>query len=219
MELLVMTLAYTTPVRDSDALARVRLVGETIHNAPGIVSSQLYRGRGTEPCYAILSTWEDEEAWRRSRERYSPRHLLAVSQDVFIAPPEQWYLTYLWGYNRPSTQPIIASMHLATVPLDKVDVVQRGWIEGLRRQAVDPLLAFSFLARGTDDSLLTLPPAQTSEDTSPSPIARQGTLFLNLLSWASDGDRELFFSDPDYKAIRRFLKSMGILHILSLEPM
>jgi len=219
MELLVMTLVYTTPARDAEVLARVRLVGETIHNVPGMMSSQLYRGRGTEPCYAILTTWESEEAWRRARERYSPRHLLAASTDLLTLPPEQWYLTYLWGYNRPSVQAVVASMHLATIPLEKVDVVQRGWIEGLRRQATQPLLAFSFLARGTDESILTLPSPEDSNGTSPSPMMRQGTLFLNVLSWANDRDREEFFADPDYKAIKQFLKSTGILHILSLEPM
>ena len=219
MELLVMTLVYTTPERDADVLARVRLVGETIHNALGIMTSQLYRGRGTEPCYAIFTTWESEEAWRRARERYDPRQLLAASTALFTTSPEQWYLSYLWGYNRPSVQPVIASLHLATIPLEKADVVQRGWVEGLHRQATQPLLAFSFLARGTDESILTLPPLENSGTISPSPIARQGTLFLNLLSWTSDRDRDEFFAHPDYKAIKRFLRNTGILHILSLEPM
>ena len=222
MELLVMTLAYTTPERDPDVLARVRLVGETVHNVPGMMASQLYRGRGTEPCYAIFTTWESEEAWRRARERYNPRHLLAASMNLFTMPPEQWYFSYLWGYNRPSAQPIIASLHLATIPLEKADVVQRGWIEGLHRQEIQSLLAFSFLARGTDESILTLPPVENVDGVdgvAPSPVTRQGTLLLNLLSWASDRDREDFFADLDYKAIKRFLGTTGILHILSLEPM
>ena len=219
MELLVTTLAYTTPERDADVLARVRLVGETIHNVPGMMTSQLYRGRGTEPCYAIFTTWESEEAWRRARERYSPRHLLAASNDLFTSSPEQWYLSYVWGYNRPSVTPTIASVHLATIPLEKADVVQRGWVEGLHRQETQSLLAFSFLARGTDDSTLTLPPTQQSGTIAPSPVAQQGTLFLNLLSWTNDEDRDAFFADPDYKAIRRFLRNTGILHILSLEAM
>ena len=214
-----MTLAYTTPERDTDVLARVRMVGETVHNVPGMMTSQLYRGRGTEPCYAIFTTWESEEAWRRARERYSPRHLLAASTDLFTTAPEQWYLSYLWGFNRPSVQPVIASLQLATVPLEKADVVQRGWIEGLHRQSTQSLLAFSFLARGTDESILTLPSTEHAGTIAPSPVARQGTLFLNLLSWTNDEDREEFFADPDYKAIKQFLRNTGILHVLSLETM
>ena len=219
MELLVVTMAYTTPERESDALSRVRLVGETVRNAQGIITSYLYRGRGVEPCYAIFTTWESEEAWQQARERYSPRRLLIDTAHLFTSQPDQWYLTYLWGYYRPTAQQTLASMHLATIPQEKVEVVQRGWIEGLRRQAVHPLLAFGFLARGTGEHSLPLS-LSGSEANAPTsnPLSHQTTLLLNLLSWGNETDRESFYADPDYKAVRRFLRSTGTLHILSLEP-
>ena len=212
MEVLVVTLAYTTPMKDVDTLARIQLIQETVRNTQGLVTARFYRGRGTSPCYAILTTWESDEAWKQAQERYNPKQLLVNSAaELLVSPPEQWLFAYLWGYIRPSTTPEIASLHLANVRQEQADVAQRGWIEGLKRQATQSTLAFAFLARGTSEQALNV-----MEDPPPYP---QGGTFLNLLSWTSDVDREDFYADVNYKAVHRFISSIGTLQIVALEPL
>ncbi|GAC1393364.1 MAG: hypothetical protein NVS4B11_02010 [Ktedonobacteraceae bacterium] len=214
MELLVVTLAYTTPTKDVDTLARIQLINDTLRNAQGLVTSRFYRGRGSSPCYAMLTTWEDEETWKRAQERYNPKQLLSSSAaELLVSLPEQWLFTYLWGYSRPAASPALAAIHFATVRSEQADVVQRGWIEGLRRQTAQPTLAFAFLARGIHKQLS--PISLTEENAT----RIQGALFLNLLSWASEEDREDFYADPNYKAVNRFINGMGTIQIFSLEPL
>ncbi len=211
MEVLVVTLAYTTPTKDVDTLARIQLVQDTLHNTQGLVTSRFYRGRGSSPCYAILTTWESDEAWKQAQERYNPKQLLASSAaELLVSPPEQLHFAYIWGYIRPATSPELAAIHLATVRLEQADIAQRGWVEGLKRQAAQSSLAFGFLARGTAEQ------PQTSEAHIP---YIQGATFLNLLSWASDGDREDFYADVHYTAIHRFISSIGTIQIIALEPL
>ncbi len=208
MEVLVVTLAYTTPVKDVDTLARIQLIQDTVRNTQGLVSSRFYRGRGTSPCYAILTTWESDEAWKQAQERYNPKQLLASSAaELLVSPPEQFLFSYIWGYIRPAAFPELAAIHLATVRPEQADVAQRGWVEGLKRQATQSSLAFGFLARGTTEQLL-------STDI---PYA-QGTTLLNLLSWSSDRDRDAFYADVHFTAVHRFISSIGTVQITALEP-
>ena len=223
MELLVVTLAHTMVDKEADGLARIHLIADTVRNAPGLVTSRFYRSRGQESYYFLLTTWEDEESWQNAQERHNPKQLLLGSaMEILIAPPEQWLMRYLWGYSRPAAEPILAAAHLATIRADQAERTQRGWIESLRRQAVQPALAFAFLARGMHE-----PTALPLELTATRPVNmprgdtpyQQGSVFLNLLSWASEADREEFYANQNYVAISRFLSSVGIIQILTLDPL
>ncbi|GAC1398222.1 MAG: hypothetical protein NVS4B12_00520 [Ktedonobacteraceae bacterium] len=215
MELLVVTLAYTTLMKDVETYERIQLIQDTVRNTQGLVTSRFYRGRGATPCYAILTTWEDEGAWKQAQERYNPKQLLSSSAaELLVSPPEQWLFTYLWGYIRPSASPALASIHFSTVRTEQADIAQRAWIEGLRRHATQPTLAFAFLARGTQEQTISSPSFPEK-----SMLHAQGSTFLNLLSWSTDEDRENFYADANYKAVNRFLSSIGTVQILALEPL
>ena len=223
MALLVVTLAHTAVDKEAEGLARIHWIADTVRNAPGLVTSRFYRSRGQESYYFLLTTWEDEESWQNAQERHNPKQLLLGSaMEILIAPPEQWLMRYLWGYSRPAAEPILAAAHLATIRADQAERTQRGWIESLRRQAVQPALAFAFLARGMHE-----PTALPLELTATRPVNmprgdtpyQQGSVFLNLLSWASEADREEFYANQNYVAISRFLSSVGIIQILTLDPL
>src|SRR6266581_2380969 len=208
MELLAVTLAHITPGRDADGLARIRLISDSVRNAPGLVISRFYRSRGHDPYYFMLTTWEDEESWRRAQERYNPKQLLLGSAtELLIDPPEQWLMHYLWGYSRPAAVPILAAAHLATIQPDQAERTQRAWIESLRRQAVQPTLSSGFLARGINEETLVLQALETA--TKEDNTYQHGAIFLNLLSWASEAEREEFYLDPNYQAISLFLGGAG----------
>lgn len=210
-EVLVVTLAYTTPVKDVDTLARIQLIQDTVRNTQGLVTSRFYRGRGSSPCYAILTTWENDEAWKQAQERYNPKQLLMSSTaELLVSPPEQLLFSYIWGYIRPAAFPELAALHLAIVRPEQVDIAQRGWVEGLKRQATQSSLAFGFLARGTSEQLPL---------TEPHIPYIQGAMFLNLLSWSGDRDREDFYADVHFTAVHRFISSIGTIQITSLEPL
>ena len=221
MELLVVTLAHITPGRDTDGLAHIRLISDTVRNAPGLVISRFYRSRGHDSYYFMLTTWEDEESWRRAQERYNPKQLLLGSTaELLIDPPEQWLMHYLWGYSRPAAVPILAAAHLATIRADQADRTQRGWIESLRRQAVQPALAFAFLARGVnEDAVVFQPSLAPSMPNGGDSLYQHGSIFLNLLCWASEADREEFYEDANYRAISLFLNSVGMIQMLTLDPL
>ncbi|HVB23985.1 MAG TPA: antibiotic biosynthesis monooxygenase [Ktedonobacteraceae bacterium] len=221
MELLVVTLAHTNPGRDADGLARMRIISDTVRNIQGLVTARFYRSRGNESYYFILTTWENEDSWQKAQERFSPRNLLLGSAtELLVGQPEQWLMQYLWGYSRPTATPILAAAHLATIRAGQADLTQRGWIESLRRQAMQPNIAFAFLARGiNEETVLAQPanspvPGSTGNDET---IYQHGSVFLNLLSWASETDREDFYADPNYLAISRFISGMGRLQILPLD--
>ncbi len=223
MELLVVTLAHTMIDKDADGLARIHLISDTVRNAPGLVTFRFYRSRGQESYYFLLTTWEDEESWQQAQERHNPKQLLLGSAtELLISPPEQWLMHYLWGYSRPAAAPMLAAAHLATIQADQSERTQRGWIESLRRQAVQPSLAFAFLARGMNETT-TLPQGLSSSSAASTPRAdtpfQEGSVFLNLLSWANEADREVFYSDQSYLAISRFLSSVGNTQILTLDPL
>lgn len=220
MELLVITLAHTVTGREADGLARIRLIADTVRNAPGLVTSRFYRSRGQEAYYFLLTTWDDEESWQRAQERHNPKQLLLGSaMELLLNAPEQWLMRYLWGYSRPAAEPILAAAHLATIRADQADRTQRGWIESLHRLAATPTLSFAFLARGMNET--TFPPLEKAPGTTHARDTpyQQGSIFLNLLSWASEADREEFYADQNYLAISRFLNSVGIIQILTLDPL
>ena len=217
MELLVATLAHTARGANEEALARVRLVVDTVKNAPGIMNVRLYAGRNGEACYFILTSWEDEEFWHRAQEqeRHNPRDLLlSASSELLTAAPEQWQMHYVWGYSRPSAQPVVAAAHLATVRPEATERIQRAWIETLQRQATQPALAFAFLTRGSNvDSVLY--------GINGNALARENAnraTFLNLLSWPGETQQKDFYADQQYKAFRGYLNQAGMERIVMLEP-
>ena len=220
-ELLVVTLAYMTTGRDADVLTRIRLIADTIRNAPGLVTSRFYRSRGNDAYYLMLTTWDDDESWRRAQERHNPRQLLLKSASgLLITPPEQWLMRYLWGYSRPQASPILASAHLARIRKEQAEYAQLGWIAGLRQQAVQEPLAFAFLARGVQEESFPGSPFPTpAPDTTEEMPYHQGSVLLNLFSWASEHEREQFYADPNYQDINRFVSTTGTIRILPLEPM
>src|SRR5256885_16314904 len=104
----------------------------------------------------MLTTWEDEECSQKARNRYNPKQLLLGSAtELLIDPPEQWLMHYLWGYSRPAAEPIVAAAHLGTICPEQADRTQRGWIESLRRQAVNPELSVACVARGLNEDAIT----------------------------------------------------------------
>lgn len=215
MELLVVTLAQLHPEREADGIARVHLLADRVRKAAGLVSAQFFRSRGQSTYYVSLTTWEDEQMWREARERANPKRLLlGAATELLAQAPEQWYMRYLWGYSRPAAEPALASIHLATTYHNQGAHAQRGWIASLRRQAALPRMAFAFLARGMSEQSL---PRQTPPGT---PVDYgQGAIFLNFLSWSTETEREESFADPNYKAISRYLSSIGVVQSLALESL
>ncbi len=222
MELLVATLAHTALSRDADGLTDIHLIIDTIRNAQGLVTLRSYRGSGDDVYYLTLTTWQDEESWQKAQERYNPKQLILSSiPGLLVTQPRQWLMQYLWGYSRPAAQPMLAAAHIASVRSEQTEYVRRGWIECLRRQVVQPTLALAsaFLARGIDeDALLTHPPA-AGDKMLEGPVYLEGPMFLNMLSWPDETNREEFYVDPDYQAISRFLSGVGTIQILQLEPL
>lgn len=208
MELLVATLARLIPGSEADGIARVRLITERMRNAPGLINARFFQSRGQHTYYFALTTWEDEQMWQQVEERFSPKHLLLGSATELLAqPPEQWRMRYLWGYSRPAVEPTLAAVHFATTSHNQGEIAQRGWIESLRRLVMQPHIAFAFLARGL------------SEQAVDSMDYGQGPIFLNFLSWSTETEREEFYTDPNYKAINRFLSSIGIVQTLALDAL
>ncbi len=198
MELLVATLAHTVLGNDVDGLARLRLISDTVRNAPGLVNARFYRSREPESYYFMLTTWEDEEFWYKA----------------------QWLMHYLWGYSRPSAQSPIAAAHIVTVRPDQADRVERGWVEELRRQTTQLTLAFAFLARGRNEDALFPHDASILNNNKATEGAadKYSSNFLNLLSWPGEVQRRNFYADQNYKAISGFLSSLGVVRILELDP-
>lgn len=221
MELLVATLARLNPGREADGAARIRLIAETIRNAPALINVQCYQSRGNDTYYFMMTTWEDEKAWQQAQDRYNPKGLLLGSATELLAQtPEQWFMRYLWGYSRPASKSALAALHLATANHNQSEIAQRGWIESLRRQVVQPSLAFAFLARGASENDADTPGQITAIGNSAGQRDyQQGPIFLNFLSWANETDREEFYADPNYRAISRFLSSIGIVQALTLEAL
>ena len=217
MELLVATLAHTVRGTSEEALARVRLVVDTVKNVPGIMNTRLYAGRDGEACYFILTSWEDEEFWHRAQEqeRQNPLDLLLnAGGELLSAAPEQWQMRYLWGYSRPSAKPTIAAAHLATVRPDVIERIQRNWIETLQRQAAQLTLSFAFLTRGrnVDTGSYAINGSTTQQENA------GGSTFLNLLSWTDETQQKEFYADLQFRAFRGYLNQVGMERVIMLEP-
>ena len=222
MELLVATLAHMVIVEDDDSTTRLRLISETIKNAPGLVNARFYRSREPESYFFILTTWEDEDFWHKAQDRYNPKNLFSGSTaELLTTYPEQWLMRYLWGYSRPSAQPAIAAAHIVTVRPDQAERVERSWIEGLRRQVTQPALAFAFLARGRNEDSAFIHDQSTVNNIKfvETSTNNSSSNFLNVLSWPAETQRKDFYADQNYKAITGFLSSVGVMRVLALDPM
>jgi hypothetical protein len=222
MELLVATLAHTAMGKDDDDTARMRLISETIQNAPGLINARFYRSRKPESYYFILTTWEDEDFWYKVQDRYNPKNLLrGLTEELPTTYSEQWLMRYIWGYSRPSAQPVIAAAHIVTVRPDQAERVERSWLEGLRKQVAQPVLAYAFLARGRDGDSTFIQDQSTLNNIkfTPASTSNNSSNFLNILSWPGETQRKDFYADQNYKAISGFLSSVGVVRVLALDPM
>lgn len=219
MELLVVTLAQVSPTREADALARMRIISDTIRNAPGLLNARFYHSREPGMAYVMLTTWENAEWWQKAQERHSPRQLLLdLPPGIFHTPPDQWLMHYLWGYSRPLAQPVVAAAHLAMVRPEMTERVQQSWLESLQRQAVEPILSFALLARSIADEPGAATSSTRGEETGRQPV-QQGTLFFSLLSWPGERYREDFYTDETYQQMQGLLNRTGIVHVLKLDPL
>jgi hypothetical protein len=222
MELLVATLAHIVMGKDEDGTTRMHLISETIQNAPGLVNARFYRSREPESYHFILTTWEDEDFWHKAQDRYNPKNLLKGSAaELLTAHPEQWLMRYLWGFSRPSAQQAIAAAHIITTRPEQAERLERSWIEGLRRQATQPTLAFAFLARERNEDNAFIHDQSTVNNIkfTGASTNNYSSNFLNVLSWSSETQRKDFYADQNYKAMSGFLSSVGVLRVLALDPM
>ena len=220
MELLVATLAHIASGNEDDGTTRLRLIAETIQNAPGLVNARFYRSREPELFYFMLTTWEDEEIWYKAQEKYNPSTLLRGStSELLTSQPEQWLMRYIWGYSRPSAQPAIAAAHIVTVRQDQVERVERNWVEGLHRQVKQPALAFAFLAKGSNEDKTFFHDQSTVNNIrfSDNSVNTYSSNFLNVLSWPNETQRKDFYADQHYKAMSGFLSSVGVVRVLALD--
>jgi len=221
MELLVATLAHMALDKD-DGTTHLNLISETIKHAAGLMNARFYRSKEPESYYFILTTWEDEDFWYKAQDRYNPKNLLRASTaELLLAYPEQWLMRYIWGYSRPSAQPVIAAAHIVTVRPDQAQRVERSWTEGLRRLVTQPTLAYSFLARGRNEDSAFIHDQSTLNNIQFAEVSTNNysSNFLNVLSWPGATQRKDFYADQNYKAINGFLSSVGVVRILALDPM
>jgi quinol monooxygenase YgiN len=227
VELLVVTLAQVSQAREADALARMRVISDTVRNAPGLLNARFYQSREPGHACCMLTTWESNEWWQKAQERYAPRTLLLDSPaGIFHTPPDQWLMHYLWGYSRPLAQPAVAAAHLALVRPEMAEHVQQRWLESLSRQAQEPILSFALLARSVEEEPAA-PSAQPADPASPQNQAEsrprssinQGTIFFALLSWSGERYREDFYADQEYQNIQALLNRTGMVHVLTLDPL
>ncbi len=221
MELLVVTLSHIIAGRDADILARIRQIADTVQNAPGLITSHMYKGREQDNYYFMLTTWEDAESWQKAQERHDPRQHLLATADLLVSPPEQWLMHYQWGYSRPAKQPLVSAAHITTLRPDQARLAQREWITGLRKQTTKPTLAFAFLAQEMDRDATApfraIKPLRAGTKVDEKFVYYQGTTLLNFLSWASETEREAFYMDPHYQSIKKLLESLAVTRILPLE--
>lgn len=220
MELLVVTLAQASQAREVDALARMHVIAETVRNAPGLLNARFYHSREPGHAWCMLTTWESSEWWQKAQERYAPRTLLLDSPaGIFHMPPDQWLMQYLWGYSRPLARPALAAAQLALVRPEMAEHVQHQWLESLRQQAQEPLLAFALLARSIEEELMGRPPEGAGSAEHPRFSPNQGTIFFTLLSWSGEHYREDFYSNQTYQHLQGLLKRTGIVHMFTLDPL
>ena len=217
-ELLVATLVYTLPDRDTDALAHIRLIGEMMRNATGLVTSYFYHSREQRPYYLLLNTWEDEESWQQARERYNPLALLLTHPNLLAALPEQWYMYYRWGYSRPARLQTVATTHITTVRADTFEAIHMAWLQELRKLAAQFTFTFGFLAHGIADTHVEHTMAHEFIETVNADLIKQGHVLLTFISWPSDAERMAFYSSHTYQRMRALLGQQSDTYMLILDP-
>lgn len=217
-EFLVATLVYIKPERDADALAYIRFINETIRRATGLVTASFYRSREQQPSYFLLSTWEDAESWQRARERYNPLALSLAQPDLLARHPEQWYLSYRWGYSRPARQQTVATTHITTVHADTFEAIHTTWLQELRKQTAQFTLAFGFLAYGIADTQIEHNPVNTTTETVNADLIKKGNVLLTFISWPSDTERVAFYRSNAYQKMSAILGQKSNTHMLILDP-
>ncbi len=215
-ELLVVTLAQIVTQKDTEALSQIRSIGDMLRSAPGLVSFRYYRSRSNEAYYFLLTTWQDEDSWLHAQERHSPKQLLQAVPDLLAFQPEQWLMSYIWGYSRPVAPPTLANAHFITVRSQHVELVQKGWLQGLHQHSLQLSLSFAFFARTQAPSPALLGRAK-SQGIVEQPSGSTNSIFLCFLSWASDAEREEFYANANYQAMNKFIEGIGSTRLLPLE--
>ncbi|MBX5449284.1 hypothetical protein [Thermogemmatispora sp.] len=216
MELLIATLAHIRPAYEIDAQSQVRQVTESLRPTPGLLSVRSYASRDRR-YHLLLSTWENEEVWRKVRERCSPARLLQeMAGPQLMDVPEQWAMRYIWGYVRPAVSPTLAVALLARVHPEQAETIEQHWLESLHRQAAELLMASAFLARGQEEAGLQAGDSREGERHEPG-YQRWGAVFLNLLSWASEIEQEEFYTQPSYQNFNLQLHQAALVQMLALE--
>jgi quinol monooxygenase YgiN len=226
LELLVVTLAQVISTQEAEALARMRIISDTVRNAPGLLNARFYRSTKPFLSYCLLTTWESEQWWQKAQERHAPGTLLLASPEgIFHTPPDQWLMHYLWGYSRPLAQPGVAMAYLAMIRPERAEQVQMEWLTSLQLQAIEPVLSFALLARSVENGdqagLSSSDPAasRTSTRAHSRTSIQQGTLFFHLLSWPSEQYREDFYTNASYQQMQELLNRTGMVHVLALDPL
>jgi hypothetical protein len=216
MELLIATLAHTRLAHELDGQAQVRQVTEALRATAGLLAARTYMSRDRR-YHLMLTTWENEAVWQKARERSNPARLLReAGAGLLSTAPEQWVLRYLWGYVRPAVTPTLAVALLARIRPEQGEGIEQSWLESLHRQAAELLLAAGFLARGSEEELTQTSPAP-AETPAPEPPFRRGSIFLNLLCWASEVEQEEFYAHGAYQHLSQQLNKAGSVQMLALE--
>ncbi|WP_376794582.1 hypothetical protein [Thermogemmatispora sp.] len=215
MELLITTLAHIRPAYEIDAQTQVRQVTEALRPTPGLLNVRSYTSRDRR-YHLLLTTWENEDVWRKVRDRCSPARLLQeMAGAQLMDVPEQWAMHYIWGYVRPAVSPTLAVALLARVRPEQSEAIEQHWLESLHRQAAELLMASAFLARGQEEARPQ--GGGNKEDESQEPAYRWGTVFLNLLTWASEVEQEEFYAQPGYQNFSLQLHQAALVQMLALE--
>jgi quinol monooxygenase YgiN len=214
MELIIATLASIRPGQDIDSLTRIRLVYDTLRNAPGVIASNLYHHRSESPYYLLITTWDDEASWKSADKRHNPQLLLRETMgDLLTSLPRQWYMHYLWGYSRAAQQPYIAMANLLAIPARQLRHANQECLLHLRPLTIQATLTFAFLAYGVTDTdgSSAPPPPDSTHSTEP-----QTTLF-SLFSWSSEEERSNFLQHPQMQSLNTTLRQWGKLETLPLD--
>jgi hypothetical protein len=219
-EILVVTLAYSVASRDIDAQAHVDSTRDHLRTAPGLLAINGYRGRSNTPYYFIFTTWEDEDSWYKAKEQYNPKQLLLTSAELFSAVPEQWVMSYIWGYTRPTADPTLTAIHLSNLPQRLGDADQNFWLQELYQYNLQTTMAFAFLACSTRDTTPTTAP-RLSLPSKTMAASEKNSLhtILGLFSWAGEMAREEFYTNSHYQKIQKRLEADGTLRILPVEKL